>query len=93
VLRGAKRVLDRTRAIQTEVSFDALYDDQTPWLDLCRHLQERDFLVRAIEPGFEDGKTGEMLQADLLFVRASPLAHPAPDGAANALAGTRRHDR
>lgn len=71
VLRGGAETLARTRAVQVEVSFDALYDGQTDWLDLCRFLQDRGFVVRYMEPGYEDRHTGAMLQADLLFERAT----------------------
>jgi FkbM family methyltransferase len=69
VLAGATQTLARTLAIQTEVSLTHLYDGQSDWLDLCRHIQDAGFTARYIEPGYEDRHSGHMLQADLLFVR------------------------
>lgn len=69
VLRGGDATLGKTRVVQVEVSFDDLYAEQTDWLSLCRHLQDRGFRVRYVDPGYEDRQTGRMLQADLVFVR------------------------
>lgn len=69
VLRGATETLARTVGVQVEISFTHLYDGQTDWLDLCRYLQDAGFVVRYLEPGYEDKQSGYMLQADVVFVR------------------------
>ncbi len=71
VLRGGPRTLQQTVAVQAEISFTHLYDGQTKWLDLCAFLQDNGFLLRYLEPGYEDRRTGFMLQADVVFVRAT----------------------
>lgn len=70
VLRGAEQTLSDTYAVQAEISFGDLYHGQADWLELCAFLIERGFRLRYLEPGFEDRKTGYMLQADVLFLRA-----------------------
>jgi hypothetical protein len=68
-LDGAKRTLERVSAIQLELSFDHLYKGQSNWIELCAWLEDFGFVLRYIEPGYEDPKSGAMLQADFLFLR------------------------
>jgi FkbM family methyltransferase len=70
-LRGAVKVLDTCEAVQCELSFDALYEGQSAWLEVCELLQSRGFVVRYIEPGYEDSNTRFMLQADVIMTRRS----------------------
>jgi FkbM family methyltransferase len=69
VLEGASQMLPRTQFVQAEVSFAPLYEGQTDWLALCMTLREQGFALRHMEPGFQDLRTGYVLQADVLFTR------------------------
>ncbi len=69
VITGGEWALAHAAAVQIEVSFADLYEGQTDWLEVCSYLQARGFVMRYVEPGYEDRRTGFMLQADLLFIR------------------------
>jgi FkbM family methyltransferase len=69
VLEGASATLERVDLVRVEVSFDDLYRGQTAWLSLCNWLEVRGYVVRYVEPGYEDPRLGFMLQADLIFAR------------------------
>lgn len=69
VLHGADAVLERTAVVQAEISFAELYSGQADWLTVCHYLQNRGYVMRYLEPGYEDPQSGYMLQADVLFVR------------------------
>jgi FkbM family methyltransferase len=69
VLAGGHETLKNALAVQTELSFDQLYDQQADWLAVCKLLCEAGFRLRYLEPGFQDPKSGYLQQADALFVR------------------------
>jgi FkbM family methyltransferase len=69
VLRGADPVLDRVDGVQAEMSIVPMYEGDSSWRELVDWLEERGFRLAGLEPGFEDPATGELLQADGIFVR------------------------
>jgi FkbM family methyltransferase len=69
VLRGAKAVLDRIDVVQAEMALQHLYEGDSTWRELIDWLEARGFRLAGIEPGFEDPQSGELLQADGIFVR------------------------
>jgi len=69
-LSGAAPVLDRIDVVQTEMALQHLYEGDASWLELVGWLEERGFRLAGLEAGFEDPETGELLQADGIFVRA-----------------------
>ena len=69
VLRGAEPVLDRIAAVQAEMSLVPLYDGASGWRELVDWLEERGFRLAGLESGHDDQRTGEVLQADGIFVR------------------------
>lgn len=69
VLRGAGEMLRDARAIQVELSVEALYDGAPVWTTVIDWLLERGFQLAALEPGFDDPATGMMLQFDGTFLR------------------------
>jgi FkbM family methyltransferase len=69
VLRGATGHLDHLAGVQAELSLVHLYEGDSLWRDLVDHLEAYDFELAGLEPGFEDPKTGRMLQADGIFLR------------------------
>ena len=76
VLDGGARTLERTHAIQIEVSFAEMYEQQADWVDLANTLIRKGFVCRHMELGTEDPRSGHLLQADLLFVRRPPIKRP-----------------
>jgi FkbM family methyltransferase len=69
VLRGATSHLHQLEGVQAELSLVHLYEGDSLWRDVVDYLEARDFELAGLEPGFEDPKTGRMLQADGIFLR------------------------
>jgi len=68
VLHGGQNTLSKTNMVWTEVSFKRLYEGA------CLHMEVYDLLARSgfalfeLESGFRSA-SGELLQADALFIR------------------------
>jgi FkbM family methyltransferase len=69
ILNGALKVLDRFELIQLETSLTPVYLNEPLIGDVIKFLDYLDYRIVAIEPGWEDPKTSELLQADLIFAR------------------------
>jgi FkbM family methyltransferase len=69
VLDGALSVMDRLVGIQIELSFRMLYADSMLYTEASTRLQDAGLTLVNIEPGFADARTGELLQADGIFMR------------------------
>jgi FkbM family methyltransferase len=69
VLKGAEKSLTRISTIQVEMSLVPLYKDGILFQDLFRMISEKGYVLVAVEPGFSDRKTGQMLQMDGIFHR------------------------
>jgi len=69
VLDGAANSLSGISGIQLELSSDELYQGEEKYFSLCRFLEERNFHLVRVIPGFSNKKTGEMLQFDAIFFR------------------------
>jgi FkbM family methyltransferase len=69
VLNGALGVFNRFELIQLETSFFQVYQNELLIGDIIKFLDCLGYRVVSIEPGWEDPRTGEMLQADLTFGR------------------------
>jgi len=69
VFLGATETLNKVLGILVETSFIELYSGQKLWLDIIRHLELKGFQLWALQPGFMDAKTGQLLQADAVFIR------------------------
>ena len=75
VLDGAKDVLgSRIAVLQLELSLRELYDGQVLYQELLGKLARLGFGLAAIEPGFQDPKTGRLLQFDGLLLHESLAA-------------------
>jgi len=68
VIQGSPETLRRTRMVWTEVSFVRLYEESSLFHEIHSQLREKGFALTELEPGFRS-PTGEMLQADALFIR------------------------
>lgn len=73
VLAGAGAFLDEVVAVQLELSVVELYEGAWRWQEAVDWLREGGFELRAVDPGFCDEQTGEMLQFDGVFARTSPF--------------------
>ena len=73
VLDGATRSLPVVRGVQLEMSLVPLYADVWMLTEAVLYLQEAGFDLVSLEPGFYDHETGQLLQADGIFMRS--LAH------------------
>ena len=68
VIAGANHALARTACIFVEVSFRPLYCQSSIFGQIYAMLNNRGFMLCALEPGFAT-RAGELLQADALFVK------------------------
>ena len=69
VIAGAVESLDRITAIQMELSIEPLYDGAQTWQDAIESMHQLGYKLMLLTPGFRDQTTGEMMQADGVFVR------------------------
>jgi FkbM family methyltransferase len=73
VINGGRETLSRTKAVYTEVSFRPIYLGSSLFFDIHALLQTHGFMMIDLEPGFRS-RSGELLQADALFVKAGDRA-------------------
>jgi len=69
VLDGAINSLSYISGIQLELSATELYKGEENYYSLCRFVEERNFHLVRVIPGFSDKSTREMLQFDAIFFR------------------------
>jgi len=69
VLDGATRSLSSITGIQVELSSAGLYQGEELYYSICRFVEERNFHLVRIIPGFTHKTTREMLQFDALFFK------------------------
>ena len=69
VLAGAARSLARVRAIQMEISIQALYEGDLMLPEVLRLMTRKGFKLVSLEYGFCHPETAEMLQVDGIFAR------------------------
>jgi len=67
VLKGALGSIGRFEMIQLETSFFPAYENEALIGDVIKFLDVLEYCVVGIEPGWQDSKTGEMFQADIIF--------------------------
>jgi FkbM family methyltransferase len=69
VLKGALNSIKRAPLIQVETAFSPGYEGQPVIETVIGFLRELGYRIVAMEPGWEDFKSAEMLEADLIFAR------------------------
>ena len=69
VLRGAGAKLAEVDVVQAEMALVPLYEGDMPWRELVDWLAGQGFRLAGLEAGFGDSETGELLQADGIFLR------------------------
>jgi len=71
VLDGAQATLPHIKGILVELSLVPLYEGQHSWRELIERLEDEDFALWALRPGFIDQRQGRTLQVDGVFYRNS----------------------
>jgi FkbM family methyltransferase len=69
VLAGATTTLTKLVGVQLELSLVPLYEGAASYLELCTFLEKQGYRLAALEPGFADPRSGELLQTDAVFFR------------------------
>ena len=70
VLAGAEGLLRRVVLVEAELSFERLYAGSALWEEIVEYLRARGYVLAAVSPSWVDDKTGLLIQADAIFVRA-----------------------
>ena len=73
VIAGALHCLERITAIQMELSIKPLYEGGETWQQAIESMQDLGYQLMLLTPGFRDRTTGEMMQADGVFVRSDAV--------------------
>lgn len=71
ILEGAEASLSAIRGIQVEMSLVPMYAGEARMTDLVTFLEEQGFVLMSVQPVVEDPASGQLLQVDGLFFRAS----------------------
>ncbi len=76
VLDGAKGVLDANGVVgvQMELSLVPLYESAWTWIDGIEWAQREGMTCVALEPGFWDPRSGQLLQFDAVFLREDHMS-------------------
>lgn len=69
VLVGAAQSLGNIVGLQLEMSLEPLYEGQVLFKEMLEWVSERGFTLAALEPGFSDQTSGQLLQMDGIFFR------------------------
>jgi len=69
VINGAESSLARINTVQIEMSIVPLYSGALLFDDMFRLMRDKDYTLIAIEPGFSDPNSGQLLQFDGIFHR------------------------
>lgn len=78
VLRGAGSYLKECHGLQIETSFVPLYEGSMVFADAVALIDTLGLTVMAVIPGFTHPRTGQMLQCDLVLIRAADGARAGP---------------
>ena len=73
VIEGAMKSLPRITAIQMELSMSPLYEGAETWREAIESMQQLGYRLMLLTPGFRDQATGQMMQADGVFVRTEAV--------------------
>lgn len=69
VLDGAADSLQSVQVVQLEMSLATIYEGQKLFADLMMRMTSAGFSLYALEPGYADPRTGQLLWCDGVFVR------------------------
>ena len=68
-LEGARQILPRVVAIETELSLVPLYRDQLLFREMLDLLDQAGYVPVSLEPAYADPRNGHVLQVDGIFLR------------------------
>lgn len=71
VLSGAERSLAHINTIQMEMSLVPLYESELLFNDMCALMGRKGYSLVALENGFSDPASGQLLQVDGIFHRGT----------------------
>jgi len=69
VVEGSSGCLERIRAIQAEVSLQAMYEGETTLIDFLPLMTQKGFLLVGLETYLSDPSTSHLLQVECIFRR------------------------
>ncbi len=69
VIKGAEKSLAQICTVQLEMSLVPLYEEELLFDEMYNVLVQKGYTLVAIEPGFSDFETGQVLQVDGIFHR------------------------
>ena len=69
ILNGGKESLKKIKGIQIELALKPSYNDAPGYKEIIEILEEYGFTLFSLEEGFEDEKTGQLLEIDAIFFR------------------------
>jgi FkbM family methyltransferase len=69
VLKGGIKTLSQIQGIQLELSTSELYEGEGKYYSICQFVEEKNFHMVSVIPGFTHKATREMLQFDAIFFR------------------------
>ena len=69
VLEGASNILNDTKGLLCELSFDNLYEGQHLWQEIINKLEQYNFKLWSLQYGLTDKNTGQTLQSDAIFYK------------------------
>ena len=69
VLEGASNILEDTKGLLCELSFDKLYEGQHLWQEIITKLEQYNFKLWSLQYGLTDKTTGQTLQCDAIFYK------------------------
>lgn len=69
ILQASAAALDRVTCLQVEAAMVPLYQGEALVEEIVADLRRRGLVPAAIEPAYSDPETGQLLQADCLFLR------------------------
>ena len=68
VLAGAEASLQKIKIIQLEMSLVPLYQNEWLFHEVLEYLTQKGFQLYSLENGFFNKETGQLLQADGIFI-------------------------
>lgn len=69
VLLGSGNLLKKIKLIQLELSLHELYEGQEKWEKILKYLENFNFKIWNIIPGFKNKKNGQLIQFDLILYK------------------------
>lgn len=69
VLKGAGKSLPSIGTVQLEMSLVPLYDGELQFVEMCSLMERKGYNLVALENGFTDDASGQLLQVDGIFRR------------------------